>query len=68
MTDAEFENSYPRELFRYERTSFRIKGTMGQTEIEEFRIYSKETGELVRTATRTEHTNLRDLTTTTKWD
>jgi hypothetical protein len=41
---------------------------MGQTEIEVFDIVSKETGKVVRTATRTEHTNLRGLDTTVNWD
>ena len=68
MTDKDFERSYPRESFTYKRTNFRTKGTMGQTEIENFEIISKETGEVVRTATRTENTNLRSLDTTVNWD
>jgi len=68
LTEEQFEANYPKEHFTYARKSFRAKGTMGQTEIEVFDIISKETGEVVRTATRTEHTNLRGLDTTVNWD
>lgn len=68
MTEEQFERDYPRDLYRYVRTSFRTKGTMGQTEIEEFDIVSIKTGETVLHATRTEHTNLRGLNTTVDWD
>ncbi|EPU1044195.1 TPA: hypothetical protein ACT195_005336 [Raoultella planticola] len=68
MTDAQFELDYPREKYEYVRTRMRTKGTMGQTEIEYFDIVSKATGEIVLKATRTEHTQLRGLTTTVNWD
>jgi hypothetical protein len=68
MKEADFEANYPKDKFDYVRKSFRTKGTMGQTEIEVFDILSKETGEVVRTATRTEHTNLRGLDTTVNWE
>ncbi|EEW0967699.1 hypothetical protein ACXZDT_004341 [Escherichia coli] len=68
MTDEQFENNYPRDQYSYVRKSFRTKGTMGQTEIEVFDIVTKGTGEVVLTATRTEHTNLRGLNTTVNWD
>ncbi|WP_407576325.1 hypothetical protein [Raoultella terrigena] len=68
MTEILFEKSYPRDKFKYVRTSYRTKGSMGQTEIEEFDIISLETGETVLKATRTEHTNLRGLDTSVKWD
>ncbi|EFB4447777.1 hypothetical protein K2905_000760 [Escherichia coli] len=68
MTDAQFELNYPREKYEYVRTRMRTKGTMGQTEIEYFDIKSKETGDVVLQATRTEHTNLRGLDTTVSWD
>lgn len=68
MTDEQFEINYPHAKYDYVRTNMRTKGTMGQTEIEYFDIISKETGEVVLKATRTEHTQLRGLTTTVKWD
>lgn len=68
MTEEQFESNYPLDQYNYVRKSFRTKGTMGQTEIEVFDIISKSTGEVVSTATRTEHTNLRGLQTTVKWD
>ncbi|ELO0973783.1 hypothetical protein [Raoultella ornithinolytica] len=68
MTDAQFELDYPREKYEYVRNRMRTKGTMGQTEIEYFDIVSKATGEIVLKATRTEHTQLRGLTTTVNWD
>ncbi|EOK3474319.1 hypothetical protein ACJQUD_000001, partial [Escherichia coli] len=68
MNEALFESNYPKEKYTYVRKSFRTKGTMGQTEIEVFDIVSKETGDVVLVATRTEHTNLRDLDTTIDWD
>lgn len=68
MTESLFESNYPKENYTYVRKSFRTKGTMGQTEIEVFDIVSKETGDIVLVATRTEHTNLRGLDTTVSWD
>jgi len=68
MNDEQFESNYPREQHTYNRKSFRTKGHMGQTEIEVFDIVSKETGETVLTATRTEHTNIRGSKTTVSWD
>ncbi|MBP3093540.1 hypothetical protein [Klebsiella pneumoniae] len=68
MTETQFEKNYPHDKFKYVRTNFRTKGTMGQTEIEEYDIISIETGETVLKATRTEHTNLHGLDTTVKWD
>lgn len=41
---------------------------MGETEIDVYDIVSKETGKVVLTATRTEHTQIRGLKTTTNWD
>lgn len=49
-------------------TYVRALEPMGQTEIEVFDIVTKGTGEVVLTATRTEHTNLRGLNTTVNWD
>lgn len=68
MSENDFEKNYPREQFNYVRKSSRTRGTMGQTEIDTYDIFSKSTGELVITATRTEHTNLRGLDTTVTWD
>ncbi|EIV3800921.1 hypothetical protein MAK22_001578 [Klebsiella aerogenes] len=68
MTEEQFEREYPKENYLYVRKSRRVKGSMGQTEIEEFDIILKETGEIVLNATRTEHTNLRGLDTTVTWD
>ncbi len=68
MTDEQFEESYPRDRFEYVKTKMRVKGTMGQTEIESFDIIDRATGQVVRQATRTEHTNLRGLDTTVNWD
>lgn len=68
MTEEQFEENYPRDRFDYVRTNMRTKGTMGQTEIESFDIIDRETGQIVLKATRTEHTNLRGLNTTVKWD
>ncbi|WP_415365543.1 hypothetical protein [Klebsiella michiganensis] len=60
--------SYQELVRTFLRTRMRTKGTMGQTEIEHFDIVSKATGEIVLKATRTEHTQLRGLTTTVNWD
>lgn len=68
MTESQFEDNYPRDKFKYVLTHSRTKGTMGQTEIDHYDIVSLETGETVLRATRTEHTNLRGLKTTTSWD
>ena len=68
MNDEQFEINYPKEQYSYVRKSFRTKGHMGQTEIEIFDIISKDSGENVLTATRTEHTNIRGLNTTVTWD
>ncbi|EIS2836050.1 MULTISPECIES: hypothetical protein [Enterobacteriaceae] len=68
MTEEQFEREYPKEKYLYVRKCRRVKGSMGQTEIEEYDIILKETGETVLKATRTEHTNLRGLDTTITWD
>ncbi len=68
MTDEQFERDYPKERYRYERTSFKTRGSHGQTEIETFNIICIETGEIVLKPTRTEHTNLNGLDTTVNWD
>lgn len=68
MKESLFEENYPRDKFKYNLTKSRTKGTMGQTEIDEYDIVSLETGETVLRATRTEHTNLRGLNTTVSWD
>ncbi|WP_152931548.1 hypothetical protein [Pantoea agglomerans] len=65
MTDDEFDVAYPHHLYRREHIRSRAKGTMGQTEIDEYRIIVIETGEELGTATRTEHTNGRGKTTVT---
>ncbi len=44
MTDEQFELEYPKDQYLYVRKRMRTKGTMGQTEIEEFDIILKETG------------------------
>lgn len=68
MTEEEFKSNYPKEQYNYVRTSYRTKGSHGQTEIEKFDIVSIDSGETVLHATRTEHTNLRGLDTTVNWD
>ena len=68
MTESQFETNYPRDQYNYVLKSRREKGSMGQTEIEVFDIVSKQTGEKIITATRTEHTNLRGLETTVRWE
>lgn len=68
MTDEQFEREYPKDQYLYVRKKMRTKGNVGQTEIEEFDIILKETGEVVKQATRTEHTNLRGLETTVNWN
>jgi len=65
MTDDEFDVAYPHHLYGREHIGSRAKGTMGQTEIDEYRIIDIETGEELGTATRTEHTNGRGKTTVT---
>lgn len=68
MTDEQFEENYPRDRFEYVKTKMRVKGTMGQTEIEFFDIIERATGQVVLQPTRTEHTNLRGLNTTVNWN
>ncbi|MDV2901034.1 hypothetical protein R0H17_05285 [Phytobacter diazotrophicus] len=68
MTEEQFERDYPKDRYRYERTSYRTKGPMQETEIETFDIISIETGETVLQPTRTEHTQQRGLITTVNWD
>ncbi|WP_312924871.1 hypothetical protein [Atlantibacter hermannii] len=67
MTEEQFEKNYPKERYDYILKNRRVKGSMGQTEIEEFEIVKKDTGEIVTIATRTEHTNLRGLDTSVTW-
>ncbi|EML9044168.1 hypothetical protein [Enterobacter cloacae] len=68
MTDDDFKRNYPPEQYDYVHISSRTKGSMGETEIDVYDIVSKETGKVVLTATRTEHTSHRPLKTTTNWD
>lgn len=68
MTNEQFERDYPRDKYRYERTSYRTKGPMQETEIETFNIICIETGETVLQPTRTEHFQQRGLINTIKWD
>lgn len=68
MTDEQFEENYPKDKFEYVQTNMRVKGTMGQTEIESFDIIDRATGQVVLQATRTEHTNLRGSNTTVNWN
>ena len=68
MTEKEFEDKYPKDSFTYVLTNRRTRGSVGQTEIEDFDIVSKVTGETVINARRTEHTNLNGLHTTVNWD
>ncbi|MNC22208.1 hypothetical protein D3C81_1370650 [compost metagenome] len=68
MTDEQFEENYPRDRFEYVQTNMRVKGTMGQTEIESFNIIDRDTGQVVLQPTRTEHTNLNGLNTTVNWN
>ncbi|MCW6030151.1 hypothetical protein [Pantoea sp. JK] len=68
MTDEEFKKQYPTTQFDYVRTGTRTKGHLGQTEIEYYDIKDKITGELVRKATYTEHTNVRGLDSKEYWD
>lgn len=68
MTEEQFERDYPKDQYNYVHKSSRTKGSMGETEIDVYDIVSKETGKVVITATRTEHTSHRPLKTTTSWD
>ncbi|MCE1262332.1 hypothetical protein [Enterobacter kobei] len=68
MTEEQFEREYPKDKYRYEKQRMRTKGTMQQTEIEDFDIIHIESGEVVLKATRTEHTNLKGFKTTVDWD
>ncbi|EFI4641637.1 hypothetical protein ACCP41_004278 [Escherichia coli] len=68
MTEEQFERDYPTEKYDYVLKSNRTKGSMGETEIDVYDIISKETGLLVLTATRTEHTSHRPTRTTTNWN
>ncbi|HBH6932084.1 TPA: hypothetical protein KUN31_001454 [Enterobacter cloacae] len=67
MTEEQFEHNYPKDQYNYVHKSSRTKGPMGETEIDVYDIVSKDTGETIITATRTEHTNLRGLNTTVNW-
>lgn len=68
MTEEQFEENYPQDRFEYVRTNRRVRGHMGQTEIESFDIIERATGQVVLRPTRTEHTNIRGLNTTVNWD
>lgn len=68
MTEEQFEREYPKDKYRYVKQRMRTKGTMQQTEIEDFDIILIESGEVVLKATRTEHTNLKGFKTTVDWD
>lgn len=68
MTEEQFEKNYPKDKYKYVRTSFKKKGSQNETEIEHFDIILLETDETVLKASRTEHTNLRDLVTTVNWE
>ncbi|MGC1010331.1 hypothetical protein [Pantoea agglomerans] len=68
MTEEQFERNYPKDQYNYVHKSSRTKGPMGETEIDVYDIVSKDTGEAIITATRTEHTKLRGLDTTVNWD
>ncbi|WP_346807893.1 hypothetical protein MX657_07415 [Enterobacter chuandaensis] len=67
MTEEQFERDYPKDQYNYVHKSSRTKGSMGETEIDVYDIVSKETGKVVITATRTEHTRHRPHKTTTSW-
>ncbi|WP_343436886.1 hypothetical protein [Enterobacter roggenkampii] len=68
MTDEDFRRNYPPEQYDYVHKSSRIKGSMGETEIDVYDIVSKETGKIGLTATYTEHTSHRPVKTTSSWD
>lgn len=67
MTEEQFERDYPMDKYNYVLKNSRTKGPMGETEIDVYDIVSKETGQVVLTATRTEHTSHRPSRTTTNW-
>lgn len=68
MTEEQFERDYPTEQYNYVHKSSRTKGAQGETENDVYDIVSKETGQVVLTATRTVHTKHRPIRTTTTWD
>ncbi|EHF4934345.1 hypothetical protein CF635_000867 [Enterobacter hormaechei] len=68
MTEEQFERDYPKDQYTYVHKHGRTKGPMGETEIDTYDIVSNQTGDVVLTATRTEHTKIRGLTTTVNWD
>ncbi|EOI5723572.1 hypothetical protein ACMUBS_001165 [Cronobacter turicensis] len=67
MTEEQFERDYPKDQYKYVYKHGRKKGPMDETEIDTYDIVSIQTGQVVLTATRTEHTQIRRLQTTVNW-
>ncbi|HDU8661981.1 TPA: hypothetical protein RG707_001768 [Serratia liquefaciens] len=68
MTEEQFEEKYPKDKFEYVRTKRRVRGHLGQTEIDYYDIIERANGNVALQATREEHTNVRGLDTTVRWD
>ncbi|GAB6015566.1 hypothetical protein ACSJM2_14290 [Serratia marcescens] len=68
MTEEQFEEKYPKEKYEYVRTKRRVRGHLGQTEIDYYDIIERDTGNVALQATREEHTNVNGLDTTVRWD
>lgn len=68
MTEEQFEEKYPKEKYEYVRTKRRVRGHVGQTEIDHYNIIERASGNVALQATRKEHTNVNGLDTTVRWD
>ncbi|WP_333012884.1 hypothetical protein [Kluyvera sichuanensis] len=67
INDEEFEKKYPRSDYTYNLVKTRTKGSMAQTDIDEYEITNNSTGDKF-TATRTDHTDLRTFKVTKYWE
>ncbi|ECA3525196.1 hypothetical protein F3E40_23705 [Salmonella enterica subsp. enterica] len=67
ISNEDFVKKYPYSEFTYNLISSRAKGSMGQTDIDEYEIVNKNTGNSFK-ATRTNHTDLKTFKTKIYWE
>lgn len=67
ISNEDFIKKYPYSEFTYNLISSRVKGSMGQTDIDEYEIVNKNTGDSFK-ATRTNHTDLKTSKTKIYWE
>lgn len=67
ISEEEFEKKYPRSDYTYNLIRTRSKGSMAQTDIDEYEITNNVTGVMFK-ASFTDHMDLRTRKTTKYWE